>query len=149
MRKSSIGLGMMVRNVLSVDRRTHRFLIEPLSGHLHLKTMLMSRLVTFYRGLVNSPKFTVRFLARLAAKDHRTVLGKTLHYLLDQCDLQEVDDLSPSIVKKKLLYNSASQNLNWQVSMATELLKARNKEVFIDGFNDEEINLIFDYICTE
>ena len=43
----------------------------------------------------------------------------------------------------------ASPNLNWQVSMATELLKARNKEVFIDGFNDEEINLIFDYVCTE
>ena len=38
---------VMVRNVLSVDRRTHRFLIEPLSGHLHLQTMLMSRLVTF------------------------------------------------------------------------------------------------------
>ena len=98
---------------------------------------------------MNSPKFTVRFLARLASKDHRTVLSNTLHYLVDQCDLQEVDDLSPSIVKKKLLYNSASQNLNWQVSMATELLKARNKEVFIDGFNDEEINLIFDYVCTE
>ena len=60
---------VMVRNVLSLDRRTHRFLIEPLSGHLHLKTKLMSRLVTFYRGLVNSPKFTVRFLARLEERD--------------------------------------------------------------------------------
>ena len=51
-----------------------------ISGHLHLKTMLMARLVNFYKSSLNSPKFTVRFLARLAEKDFRTTLGQTLEY---------------------------------------------------------------------
>ena len=139
----------MVRSVLGLDRRTHRYLIEPLSGHLHLKTMLMSRLITFYRGLVNSPKFTIRFLGRLVGEDLRTVLGNTLQYLLVECDLMDVDDLSSAVVKKKLMYENASQDKGWQVSIAKELYRAKSKEVYIDGFSDEEINLIFDHICTD
>ena len=61
-----------IRNVLSLDRKTNSFLIEPLSDHRHLKTMLMSRLVKFHKGLANSPKFTIRFMARLGVKDQRT-----------------------------------------------------------------------------
>ena len=53
---------VMVRNFLNLDKKTHRSLIEPLSGHLHLKTMLLSRFVRFHKGLVNSPKFTFDFL---------------------------------------------------------------------------------------
>lgn len=71
-----------VRNVLSLDRKTRSFLIEPLSDHRHLKTMLMSHLAKFHKGLVNSPKFTIRFLARLGEKDQRTVLGKTVNTCL-------------------------------------------------------------------
>ena len=109
----------------------------------------MSRLVNFHKGLVNSPKFTIRFLARLAEKDQRTVLRKTLKYLLEQCNLQDVDELSPFIVKKHLAYGVASQDSAWQIPIAKELYKARNKELVVDGFNDKEINMIFDYVCTE
>ena len=140
---------MTVRNVLRLNRKTHRFLIEPLSDHLHLKTIFMSRLVNFHKGLVNSPKFTIRFLARLAEKDQRTVLGKTLQYLTEQCDLQSVDELSPSIVKKELRYKKVSHDSNWQVTMAKELLEVRKREVLIEGFSDEEVHSIFDYVCTE
>ena len=109
---------VMVRNILNLDRRTHRILIEPLSGHVHLKTMLMSRLVTFHKGFINSPKFTVRFLARLAEKDLRTVLGKTLNYLLDECGCTRLEDLSPGIIKKNLVYRRASPEKTWQVAFA-------------------------------
>ena len=95
---------VMVRNVLNLDRRTHKFLIEPLSDQLHLQTMLMSRLVNFHKGLIKSPKFTIRFLARLAENDHRTVFGNNLNWLLSKCNLENVEELSPRIVKEKVLY---------------------------------------------
>ena len=75
---------VLIRNVLNVDRKTHRFLVEPMSGHLHLKTLLMARFVSSHKGLRKSQKFTVRFLARLTENDHRTVYGKTFEYLLEQ-----------------------------------------------------------------
>ena len=76
-----------VRNVLHLERTTHRYMIEPLSGCLHPKVMLASRYVGFYHGLVNSTKFSVRYLARLAERDMRTVKGKTLNYILEQCNM--------------------------------------------------------------
>ena len=139
----------MVRNILDLNRTTHRFLKEPLSGHLHLKTMLMSRLVAFHKGLVNSPKFTVRFLARLVEKDMRTVLGKSLNFLVVECGCQNVEDLSPSIVKKNLAYKMAPEDQTWQVTLAQELFSVKNNDGAIDGFSDEEIRTLFNYVCTK
>ena len=67
-----------VRNILKIDRCTHRFLLEPLSEALHLKTMLLSKFVSFHRTLVTSSKFPVRFLARLLETDLRSVHGQNL-----------------------------------------------------------------------
>ena len=139
---------VLIRNVLNLDRKTHRFLIEPLSGHLHLRTMLMARLVSFHKGLINSPKFTIRFLARLAEKDHRTVLGNTLEYLADKCKLSEVHDLSPHIVKKRLKFELIPPGLDWQVSLAQELMSIRCGELTVDGFNQSDIELMLRSACT-
>ena len=63
-----------IRQIFNLNRRTHRYLIEGISGSLHLKTLLASRFVTFYKSLVSSIKTPVRFLARICEKDQRTVL---------------------------------------------------------------------------
>ena len=139
---------VLVRNVLNLDRKTHRFLVEPLSGHLHLRTMLMARLVSFYKGLINSPKFTIRFLAKLAEKDHRTVLGNTLEYLVDQCKLSGVHDLSSHIVKKRLKFHEIPQESDWQGSIAQEVLQTRHGEFIMDGFTQDEIELMLRSACT-
>ena len=138
-----------VRNILKVDKKTHRFLIEPLSGHLHLKTMLMARLVNFYKSLLNSPKFTFRFLACIAEKDFRTTLGQTLEYLRIECELSNIEELSSGIVKKYLRYKQVPHESNWQVSLAKELLQARDGNLIIEGFNKEEIDELVSFACTQ
>ena len=73
--------------------------------------MLLAEIhLPIHKGLVNSTKFTVRFLARLVEKDMRTVLGKTLDFLRSQCGCQHVEDLSSRIVKENLTYKTASQD---------------------------------------
>ena len=52
-------------NVLHVDRRRHRYLLESLTG----KAMLASRLVQFYRSQLNSPKFCMQFLMQVDSND--------------------------------------------------------------------------------
>ena len=66
--------------------------------------MLYSRLVTFYRSLINTTKFQVRFLARLNENYMRTVLGRNLYNLLDKCGLQHLDDLHAKLVKQRCKY---------------------------------------------
>ena len=76
---------MTLRNVLKLDRRTHRYSLEPLSGHVHPKVMLASRLVGFYQAQLKSAKFRMRFLMRMAVNDKQTVLGRNLHMIAEEC----------------------------------------------------------------
>ena len=66
---------------------------------------------------MNSTKFYVRYLARLAERDMRTVMGKTLHYILEQCSLDsnQLSELSSSFVKKKMKYTEVSGGNKWRV----------------------------------
>ena len=83
-----------MRQVFKLDRTTHRYMIEHISGCLHPQVMLSSRLVTFHKSLVTCNKFPVRFLAKLNEKDFRTVLGRNLQGVLDNCDAQQLQGLS-------------------------------------------------------
>ena len=123
-------------------------MVEPLSGHLHLRTQLMSRLVSFHKGLINSHKFTIRFLARLAERDLRTVLGNTLDYLVKQCNLSDINDLSANIVKKRLTFESVPHGSEWQVSLAQELLCIRRCELVVQGLSQDEIESMLSLACT-
>ena len=49
-----------IRNIPELNRRTHRYFVEPMTDCLHPKTILISRLIGFYRSLLESPKFNVR-----------------------------------------------------------------------------------------
>ena len=139
-----------VRNILNLERSTHRFMIEPLSGCLHPQAMLESRYFSFYSGLVNSSKFCVRYLARLAERDMRTVMGRTLNYILEQCGMNssQLSELSSSLIKKKVKYLEASEVNQWRVKLGIELVKVRDGEVEVDGFTNAEIQEMLAYVCT-
>ena len=139
-----------VRHTLNLERQTHRNLIESLSGCLHPKVMLASRLVSFYRSLINSSKFSIRFLARLAERDKRTVLGRTLEYLLQECKLDnsQLDKLSSNLVKKNLVYARQESDELWKSSLAKELLDVRTNKLEISGFNEDEVEEMLAYTCT-
>ena len=139
-----------VRNVFSLDRCTHRYLVEPIAGCLHLKVMLASRYVTFFNSLVKSKKMPVRFLARMAQSDLRTVLGKTLSSLQTSCGLtpDQSSQLTANLVKKMLSYYATPDTEAWRVDMSMELLKLRKGELEVPGFSSAEHEEIFKHICV-
>ena len=66
-----------VRQAWAVPNKTHRYLIEAISGCLHPKVMLASRYHAFSQSLLRSTKYHVRILARQSLWDNRTRLGST------------------------------------------------------------------------
>ena len=124
-----------IRMVFNLDRCTHRYLIEPISNCLHPKVMLASRYVTFYKSLVNSKKFSVRFLARLQERDNRTVLGRTLEFLLTECDLpsSRLDELSAQLVKRKCSYKRVPDTEAWRIPLLAELIKVRDSQLALEN----------------
>ena len=67
-----------IRHALRIPNTTHRYLIVPLSGSMHPKVMLSSRLVNFRDTMVNSHKLVIKLLVNLFKGDWRTVIGRNL-----------------------------------------------------------------------
>ena len=139
-----------VRQILRLDRKTHRSLIEPLSGCRHMKVMLSSRYAGFYNSLCTSKKSTVRFLVRLSESDKRTVLGRTLSQLLKNCMLKanQLDKLCPGLVKRSCFYWPNQEDSIWQEDIAIELIHTRECTLEVPGFSNNEIDEMLDYVCT-
>ena len=140
-----------IRQIFKINRCTHRNLIESVSQCLHLKVMLASRFVTFFRSLINCSKVNVRFLARLCQADQRTVLGRNLSSLLDQCGTPEVkaDDLTSMMIKRKCCYSRLSDTEQWKASMLKELIEIRDGQLKLENLDAEEVAIIIEHLCTK
>ena len=123
-------------------------MIEPISDWPNLKTLFAARYVNFYKGLVESSKLPVSFLARLCEEDQRTVLGRTLSYLKSVCHETSLATLSPAMVKRRMVYMQMQGNDGWRVGLVHELLDAKNEDTRIPGFTIDEIKDMIDFACT-
>ena len=140
-----------VRNVLKLDRCTHRYLIEPLSNCPHLMTLLLSRFANFYKSLLSTKKSSVRYLVRTMECDLRTVLGRTLLFLRKETNLtdQHPSTLTSKIVKANIQYKQICAEDQWKINMAKELIDVRDQErMEIEGFTESECKDILKYLCT-
>ena len=135
-----------MRNVLGIDRRSHRYLLDGLTEQVHPKVMLASRLVSFYKTQLRSPKFRLRFLIHLAENDKRTVLGSNLDRIANECECS-IERLTSKIVKEKLKYVLVPEDQEWRVQLATELYAMRNDSSIIPGFSVNEIECMLEHVC--
>ena len=130
----------MIRNVFSLPYKTHRYLIEPVSGIPHLKTMVIDRFIKFHDSIVNCNKVITRNLAFIQAKDCRSDFGRNINNIC-----RESNTLLFSNVKKGAIkYFPISDIEKWRVPFLKELLQ-RN-QLFIP-LNDDEINFLIECIA--
>ena len=143
-----------IRKALNIDRCTHRYLLEPLAGCLHLKVMLASRYATFYKSLISCRKTAVRFMARLAAEDQRTVLGSTLTKLMMKCDINTdadgaLEKLTPGLIKQRMSYAIVPEQELWRMSIGQEFLKICDGcGTSLPGFTKTEVEDILKFVCS-
>ena len=141
-----------IRNILNLDRCSHRFLLEPLSNALHLKTVLLSKFVGFHKALITSKKFPVCFLARLLENDLRSVHGKNLSEIARMCHMghsPDIEKLKPAMVKDKVRYRVIPDDETWRIDMCKELMNLRrNDDIQVVGFTTDELEELLTFLCV-
>ena len=58
-----------IRKMYRLDRRTHRYLIEPISEMSHIKSAILKRFIGFTEKLAQSPKPVVRNMYKMLGLD--------------------------------------------------------------------------------
>ena len=137
-----------IRQIFNLPWTAHRYWIELASDCLHPKVMLCSRFVKFQKSLTGSRKPCVRFLSKLKEQDLRTVFGKTLLRIQQECGAESLADLSPSIVKKNMKYFEIPEDEQWKAVLLKELLLVSGHTLNIENLEQTEISMMIDHLST-
>ena len=134
-----------IRHALGVPNTTHRYLIEPLSGCLHPKVMLSSRLVKLRDTMASSNKLSVKLLVNLVKDDWRTVMGRNLGNIQRELGTNQVN---PSTVKKLMNYFEMPAEQSWRAPCLRELMDVKFGTGTIENFSTDEINYMINFLCS-
>ena len=135
-----------IRNVFNLPWTTHRHLIEPVSCTKHPKTLLSSRMVKFLETLRSSSKGSVRYLANLVFDDRRTLIGRTVTKIANDCNVARSSLTSSDA--KNMKYFSTPVEQGWKIPVLLELLTVRERQAMIPGITSDEVNFMITEICT-
>ena len=131
-----------VRQAWALPNRTHRYLIETISGCLHPKVMLASRCFAFSQSLLKSTEYNVRVLARLCMLDNRTRLGSTVIKISRECGC-EVNELSSGFIKANMRYFPIPSHEDWRTGLLSELISS---SLDLSGFTEEGTSAMVSFL---
>ena len=132
----------VIRNIFKLPRRTHRYLIEPVSESPHLKCMLTNRFIKFYNNLYSCDKTVIKNLRCIQERDARSTFGANILKLCLCNNNMNPLQLSRNIVS----YNTVPVNEFWRVDLIKEILLIWHNNLEIH-FNAQELSNILDFVA--
>ena len=126
----------------------HRYLVGHLAGG-HMRLKIIKDYLGFINRIRKSPKFVLRQLYQLAAKDARTVTGSNLRNILLQTNRLKVEDLHPGLVDS-IMYHSVKEDQMWRIGLVKELIDLKHGCLCLpEGWKEEELSEILNVTCTQ
>ena len=80
-------------------------------------------------------------------RDTRSVTGSNIRNILLLTGKDSIEEVTASEIEK-LKYHEVNKEENWKVDVILELTDVRFKQATIEGFTDDEIGEILDFVCT-
>ena len=136
-----------IRCMFDLPLETHRSLIEPVSGTKHLKFVLIQRFMSFLNQIEKSSKYAPKQLLQNIKRDTRSVTGSNIRNILLHTEKDSIEEVTASEIDK-LKYHELNKEENWKVDVILELTDVKFKQATIEGFTDDEIGEILDFVCT-
>ena len=117
---------------MDIPIETHRRLIQPLSGFLHIRKVLVKRFLKFVAQIGKSTKIVLRSLMLTIKNDVRATTGSNLRKILLQTDKVDVDRLEVQD-HASIEYHELNETEAWKVVMIKELTNAKFGKVTIEN----------------
>ena len=133
-----------MRKMYRLDRRTHRYLLEPISEMEHLKSALMKRFLSFTEKLVNSPKIAVRNIYKILGSDCRSTTGANIRRISLEYDADPVKGPLRSDIK---VFIPTPEGEEWRSGIIKDLIQIRDGQMSSIGWTDEELQETLTHLC--
>ena len=136
-----------VKIMLDLPLGTHRYLIEPLTGEMHTKKVLISRYLGFMEKIASSNKRAVKMLMETSRSDVRSVTGNNFRNIMLLLGKSVVQDVKREDVKN-IKYFPITEAERWRIDAIKEIVEVKNRTLDIDNFKLEELEEILTNLCT-
>ena len=136
-----------MRKMNCLERNTHRYFIEPISGTNHIKFALKKRFLNFTKKISSTKKRTAKNIFNLIKNDCRSTTGKNLRTITIECNKINADGLKNKDIDR-MEFCPVPPNDEWRISFLKELLEARDEKKYPIGWAKEDIIATIDYVCT-
>ena len=131
-----------IRIMLSLPRKTHRYLIEPLSRKPHIVKSLWRRYLRFVDKINKGEKKVLRRVMDLIKNDTRSVTGRNLRHL--RLMSANFDETELDVYSKP--YKEIPVEDKWRPTFIEELMDAKRTGQH-DSSTIEDLEEICNYVC--
>ena len=132
------------RLLLDLPRRTHRYLIEPLTETAHIVKSIYRGFLKFLNSIADGKKDSLKRVLAIMKTDVRSTTGKNLRHLL----LKTKNFCIKELWTQKEPYQAIPSSETWRIKMMKELIDAKSGDLSII-LKKQEIDDLSEFICCE
>ena len=134
-----------VRKAFDLPFTTHRYLIEAVSNHPHLKRILIIRFMSFLKQIEHSSKIIPKQLLSLIWKDTRSITGSNIRGIRSLANWAPFNEISRRSIHE-LEYFSIPEEEKWRVGIVKELCDFKFGQKQIESMTKENCDKILEYV---
>ena len=133
-----------IRRMYRLDRRTHRYFIEPVSEMEHLRIALIKRFISFTEKLKQSPKTAVQNLYKILYKDCRSTVGANIRNVALEFDADPFIGPSRDNITT---FATIPEGEEWRPGFVKEIINIRDGAMNSIGWTSEELEDVLTHLC--
>ena len=132
--------------MFQLDCKSHRYLIEPISGMPHIRQALMKRFLGFTDKLSASRKGVLKRAYKMFKADSRSTTGSNLRNIMLECNAVPSTPLCMEV--EKLQFKPVPPGDKWRIDFISDLISIRDSRDTDVGIDRDELNIILKHLCT-
>ena len=132
------------RNIYKLHRKTHKYLIEPITGTRYIIFGIYKRFTKFTKAISSSKESTMKEILECVKYDCQSTTGRNLRKLMLRFGKGKIENLDIDVTHGHL-YEPIPNDEKWRIN---ELIDVREGNTILPNFGYEEINCYLDFICT-
>ena len=137
-----------VRRLLKLDYRTHTWLLGPLTNQDHINCQLAVKSVKFCYSILHHDNTIIREIGNRSRVCSMSPIGRNMSYFRYVCGVDFNMDVHNCVASVKN-YAMPSREHQALIGNASLVRDCMNGSMFIDGFDNDMLNDIFNSICVD